>query len=192
MTVRISWNDFVNQVPRLAEGVLEAGFDAESHAADLAELSSRLDPEDSDLVDLFERLERNRISDYSTMGICKSKSCGIMLISLKKGCKVGLHDHPNQSGFILCYGGKVEIEAFDVENIKPPILRHAGIVELSPGANSFLTPIRRNVHSLKCPEETRLIDVFTPPLRTDLGEHCQGYSLQQELEPGLFTARKTD
>ena len=72
------------------------------------------------------------------------------------------------------------------------MLRHAANASLGQGDHSFLTPVRANVHSLTCPEETRLIDIFTPPLRKELGEHCQGYELLQEIERGLFSARKKD
>ena len=121
----IGWRSFIEKAIRLSWGSREAGFDAERFANQLAGLSRRLDSRDGELISLFESLEKRREKHYATMGIGETETCAIMLISMAEGCRVGLHDHPNQSGFILCYGGTVEIDAYDLAKEDPPLLRPA-------------------------------------------------------------------
>jgi len=187
----IDFKEFVQRVEVLSKTVIEPEYDAELYASKLLELAGTLNINDPKLTAQFEVLEK-RNTGYVTKSVIATQTCGMMLLAMSPGIKAGLHDHPNQSGFILCCEGKAIIRAFDFEKNDPILLRHVETAEIEPGECSFLTPNLRNVHSLTCPVRTRIVDIFTPPLRKDLGECCQGYELLEELKPGIFTARKTD
>ena len=185
----LSWGEYVEHVLHLGAGVRAPGFDAEAHAQRLAALSARLDLADPTLEARFEGLERGLEDAYVTERVAKRDTCGLMLVSFVAGGRVGLHDHPEQSGFILCVGGQIEVDAFDVLPGAPPRLRRVFCGSLGPGDTASLTPERANVHRLHCPIATRLVDVFTPPLTDALRATSRSFALMEEGEPGVFSAR---
>ena len=189
MKADLTWLGFIERVQDLGAQSLDPGFDREAHATRLATLSATLDLGDPTLAARFDRLERGLTGPYITEPVAKSETCGIMLVSLMAGGGVDLHEHPEQSGFILCIEGHLDVEAFDVMPQPPLRLRRVFNGSLGPGGSASLTPDRANVHGLHCPVATRLVDVFTPPLTDALRATCRRFSLVDECEPGVFSAR---
>jgi len=188
----LTWNDFVTQVEALSQSVFEACFDPEEHAEAVTRLAHQLDRSDPALIAAFDELAADQWQPYVTQRMGWSATCGVVLISLLPDCRVGLHDHPQQSGVILCCGGHVAIEAFDVLPDPPLRLQRCASVSLREGGATHLTPAQGNVHRLFCPEATRLVDVFTPPLTDELRAMGRRFSLGSELEAGVFAATALD
>ena len=182
MAGELGWSEFVEGALALGRHLLEPNFDAENHGRTLGALAAALDPNDPDLTALFHTLETGQTEDYRTAQIAKTETCGVMLVTLRAGGRVGLHEHPEQSGFILCYGGRVDVDAFDIESEDPLHLRQVFSSSLTPGQTASLTPDRQNIHRLHCPHATRQVDVFTPPLSDVLREGCRSFVLLEAVE----------
>ena len=191
MRGELSWIEFVAGVEALGTDTAEPGFDPERHAAGLAALAARLDLEDPALAARFDALEPRRVGDYVTAPVTRTDTIGVMRVNLRAGGRVGLHDHPRQSGFILCCAGRVEVDAFDVATEVPLRLRRVFEGTLGPGDTASLTPQRGNVHRLSCPTATRLVDVFTPPTTDAIRHAGRSFAQLEETEPGTFAARLT-
>ena len=188
MSDGLSFNRFVARVLKLCAAVSESGFDPEAHAESLAALAADLDLSDPTLVARFEALERGQAQDYLTDTVVETESGGVMLVSLLAGGGVGLHNHPHQSGFVLCCRGEVAVDTFEIASREPLQLRQRASGALGPGQTASLTPTRENLHRLHCPVATRLVDVFTPPLTESMRKNCRMFHLERETEPGLFLA----
>ncbi len=187
----LPWQTYVEDVQALSEGVAEPGFDHEAHVSALEALSARLDLADPSLVSTFEDLSRDQEAPYLTHTVAHTARCRVILVSLVAEGHVGLHEHPDQGGFILVCRGHVEIDAFDLLPGPPIRLRRAYAVVGRAGDAATLTPKRANVHRLFCPEPTWLVDVFTPPLSEEARASCRAFGLDEEVAPGLFDARIT-
>jgi len=187
----LRWQNYVQDVEALCEGHALTAFDHEAHVASLEALSARLDLADPSLVDAFERLARGQEEPYLTHTVRHTSRCRIILVSLVAEGYVGLHEHPDQGGFILCCRGQVNVDAFDLLPGASVRLRRAYAVEARAGDTTSLTPERANVHRLFCPEPTWLVDVFTPPLSEAGRASCRAFGLDDEVAPGIFNARIT-
>jgi hypothetical protein len=144
---------------------------------------------DEALVAAFDTLGRDQTDAYVTHPVLRTETCGIMLVSFIAGGGVGLHDHPDQSGFILCCRGRVNVDAYDVLPDPPLRLRRVSVVSAGVGDCASLTPGRGNVHRLQCPESTWLVDIFTPPLTAEARARSRAFALGDEVTPEIFSAR---
>ena len=184
----LSWADYVAAVALQCRQATRPDFDPEQHAVALRQLSDRLDLQDAALIDRFEVLSHGQSTAYVTSPVVKTPTCGMMLVSLVAGGSVGLHDHPEQSGFILCVRGQMQVDAYDELSDAPPRLRHTFRVQAGAGDCVSLTPTRDNIHRLDCSQPTWLVDVFTPPLTEEGRARVRAYTLGAEVAPGEFLA----
>ena len=188
MARSLSWKAYVTAVEVLCRQAARPDFDHEQHAVALQQLSDRLDLHDAALVDRFEVLSHGQITAYVTSPVVKTPTCGMMLVSLVAGGKVGLHEHPAQSGFILCVRGQMQVDAYDELSDAPLRLRHTVRVQASAGDCVSLTPTRDNIHRLDCTQPTWLVDVFTPPLTEHARAGVRAFTLGEAVGPGEFLA----
>lgn len=183
MDRHLSWNAYIDTVEALCRRLTRPDFEPEAHVDDLRRLSETLDLSDPTLVARFRALSRDQRAPYVTDQVVETPTCGIMLVSFRADGEVGLHDHPDQSGFILCCRGHMKVEAYDAVGEAPLRLRLAVRTEAGPGDYVSLTPTRGNIHGLECTEPTWLIDVFTPPLSEAGRARVRGYVLGPEIAP---------
>ena len=166
------WKDLVHQCRLLAKNQVEATLERE-----LIRLFSLVDSEDHTVLRLFQSMEARPVADYQTHMLLDEADCRIMLILLQKEGEVGLHNHPNQHGFIYCYRGSVLIEAFEERSAteSEAVLARVFRKKLGAGDSAFLTPKKQNIHRLFGTECVWLIDVFIPPLQEEDIDLCRRY-----------------
>ena len=106
-----------------------------------------------------------------------------MLIVLPASAEIGLHNHPEQSGFIYCIQGQARVEAYDEKSATATnaILKRVYASTLRKGDHAFLLPDKANIHSLKAEEVTLLIDIFIPPLRDENRHLTRRYNLESHI-----------
>jgi len=120
------------------------------------------------------------------------EGCRVMLILLQAKIKIGLHNHPKQTGFVYCIDGKVDIQAYDEcsNNGLEAILEKAYSLSLGPSEHAFLSPETANIHSLYGEEKSFLIDVFVPYLQPENEYLCRRYQDPYcQREDGKWLAR---
>ena len=192
MTRTTSWRHFVHDAAHLGDEALTPGFDEDAHVDRLTELARHLDLSDPVLVDRFDQLVARQTHDYATDTVVRTPTCRIMLVSLRAGGSIGLHDHPLMGGFILCVQGSVQLAAFDIVSEVPLHLQRVLRTTLGPGYTAALTSTQANLHHLGCATSARLIDVFTPIAAADQRPPMRGYTLTDSIAPDLFAARRAD
>ena len=183
----MTWIEFVDAARALSAGSAAPGWDAEAYLGALGALAARLDRSDPALRARFEALERSGCEDYAVDTAHECAACRILLVVLAPGGGVGLHDHDNESGLILCCEGAVAVEAFDRLGGAPARLRRAARETLAPGGQATLTRARGNIHRLDSAGGAWLVDVFAPPPIT-----CRPYALGEALAPGVFAIQPPD
>ena len=186
MTRSLAWAAYIKAVEAVCSNADQPDFEPERHAEALRRLSDTLDFADEALVERFEALSHGQRDHYVTQPVLRTATCGIMLVSFIAGGGVGLHDHPDQSGFILCCRGQMKVDAYDVVSDAPLRLKRACEVEASTGDCISLTPTRGNIHRLQCTEPTWLVDIFTPPLSAEGYARVRAFALGDEVEPGVY------
>ena len=185
----LSWLEFVRGVEAIGAALPDSDFDPEIHAANVVAWAARLDLDDPALRARFDLLAEHRVDDYATDPVSETDTIGVMLVSMKPGGRIGLHEHPRQSGLMACHTGRVRVDAFDV--LEDPLrLRRVFEGTLGAGDMASLTPARGNVHRLRSLEETFLIDVFTPPATEAMRRSCRAFDLLEEVEPGVFSVEQ--
>ena len=184
----LSWVAYVEEVEALCHKAARPGFEPEQLAEALHRLSADLDLNDEILVGRFETLSQGQEAPYVTQPVLKTPTCGIMLVSLVAEGSVGLHDHPEQIGFIVCCRGQMTVDAYDATDGEPLSLRRTARMHARPGDCVSLTPTRGNIHRLDCTQPTWLVDVFAPPLTEEARAHVRSFVLGEEVGPGEYLA----
>ena len=89
------------------------------------------------------------------------------MLEFEPGEVIGLHDHPDMTGVIMCCSGRVEVENYTLLDERSAsgnyLLRREAETVMSAGVIGTLTATTRNIHSLRATEFTQMLDVFTPP-----------------------------
>ena len=155
---------------------------SQSLESELMALCSHVREDDQSLFKLFTSMDRDRVLPYRTHLLLEEDSCKVMLILLQKGAEVGLHNHPNQHGFIYCLQGPVLVEAFDEHSAtqEEAVLKRVLHRALNKGEHTYLTPNRANIHSLYGLKKSFLLDIFMPPLHDDFRDLCRRYERPHE------------
>ena len=159
---------------------------------DLATLFGRLDCNDKTLRNLLSIMDKECSVDYRTLLPIDETGCRVMLILLQADAKIGLHNHPKQTGFIFCIEGKVIIQAFDEYSSQglDAVLEKAYDQSLGSNDHAFLSPERANIHSLYGEEKSYLIDVFIPSLQSEDESLCRRYQdPYRQREDGRWLAK---
>ena len=141
---------------------------------------------------LFQQMLEAPMRSYRTHMVFDDATCRIMLVLLQHGAEIGLHNHPEQYGFIYCYQGSVFVEAFDEcsSTADTAVLKHQFSTSLTVGQHVHLTPKKANIHRLLGESTAYLLDVFMPPRLTANSELCRRYERpHEELGDDLFLAR---
>ena len=160
-TAVYTWESFVHECNTMAQNI----DNFESLINNITNKIQQISFEDADLNTLFEELQKDNTDSYKTYLSLDNSDCRIMLILLQSDTNIGLHNHPNQSGFLYCFQGSVHIEAYDEQSSSETtaILEQIYTKTLHRGSYAFLLPDYANIHSLHARTKAMLIDVFIPP-----------------------------
>lgn len=184
----LSWKDFIVECRSLAARKVCSP----DLVVDVAALLHRLDPLDRTVMELFQHMLENPVRPYQTYMVFDDATCRIMLVLLQHGAEIGLHNHPEQYGFIYCYQGSVFVEAFDEcsSTAGTAVLKRQWSTSVTVGQHVHLTPKKANIHRLLGESTAYLLDVFIPPLAAVNSGLCRRYgNPHEELGDDLCLAR---
>ena len=179
MVSEYTWNSFLSDCEHAAATF--TNFD------DLISILStnvrRVPPQDRHLASRFAHLQKYRHLPYVTDVCIDTDTCKLMLVLLQSETEIGLHNHPNQSGFIYCCQGEIQVDAFDEHSAtaRSAILQQAYSTTLHAGDDAFLLPDNANIHRLKALTGSLLIDIFIPPPKEEDSHLCRRYELQEQI-----------
>jgi hypothetical protein len=187
------WERFIAQLTRLAEGQHDPAWDQPGHLAGVRDLLMRLDQDDA-------RIQRARSPRHdprrrfpAISDLHRTLEVQVCLLEFAAGERIPLHDHPDMTGCIRCLGGRIEVRNFTAMTRAEPggevLLRQESAVTMRAGSCGTLTSTVGNLHDLVAQEDTRLIDVFTPPYDGQRTERSRWYALDPlAREDGLYWA----
>ena len=165
--------EFLTACLALGQSVLDS---SEKNAA-LVALATALQRDDPALRSACAELMAPEFSDYMAQELLSDRTCKVLLVVMRAGGVIGLHNHPRQYGFICCLDGRVRVDAYDTlgQEGDMGLLRFCSSVSLGPGEHTDLLPEERNVHRLEATEPAVVIDVFMPPLLEENRTLCRRY-----------------
>jgi|GEM_PF-3861377 len=187
-SLTIGWEQFLDACRDLSK----ISISSDSIESALADLFSALDCDDTTLHALFSTMDTEPYVDYRTLLPIDEDECRVMLIVLQAGTKIGLHNHPKQTGSIFCIEGNLTIEAYDEYSAHglDAVLEKSYGRSLGPDEHAFLSPERANIHSLYGEEKSFLIDVFIPWLKSEYEHLCRRYQdPYRQREDGKWLAK---
>ena len=186
---RLEWSHFLEQVEAIAELQFGDAWDMETYVTDAAKLMQALNLDDPVVVGAFADYA-NQVIDFPEIApVYSGPLFEVVTLEFEPGEEIGLHDHPDMTGVILCVTGSVEIDNFDQvepsQNENQFLLKRSAKQTLYPGDVATLTATRGNIHSLRATEFTQLLDVFTPPYNDDRSERSRWFEREQTPVQGL-------
>ena len=156
-----------------------------TYVRDEAQLMQALDLINPVVIEAFANYA-NQVLDFPEISLVyTSPMFEVVILEFEPGDEIGLHDHPDMTGVILCVGGSMEIDNFDEVDLANEdgdlFVRRISKVTLSPGDVATLTAIRGNIHSLRAEEFIQLLDVFTPPYNDGRSDRSRWF--EREAKP---------
>ena len=163
----LSWEDFLAELSVLAEQQFSPTWDQDAYVEEVAALMGLLHLEDESFQALYD--------GYATAGelfpelqtVHEGGYFEVATLEFDAGDEISLHNHPDMTGVILCLSGRLEVEAFDLQERQSAsgalLLERVVQRELEPGDYCTLTATHGNIHSVRAQSFTQLLDIFTPP-----------------------------
>ena len=162
----LDWNSFLDQIEALAEVQFAPVWNQEAYVHDVSELLKVLDLTAPEVDGFFNHYNNASLNFPEINEVHWQESFQVSTLEFEANEVIGLHDHPEMTGVILCCGGKLETENYTLLEESSEsgglLLRQDSRIVMTPGSIATLTSTTRNIHSLRATEFTRLIDVFTP------------------------------
>ncbi len=194
----LNWDKFLSQIAALAEIQFTPGWDQDSYVSDVAKVMAALDLHDPTLMDFYADCA-NQVRGFPDITtIHHEPAFEVAVLQFEAGDTIGLHDHPDITGVLMCVTGAVEVESFNLlEECSVrgnPLLEHVETVTLAGGQIGTLTTVQKNIHALRAPVFTRLLDVFTPPYNDDRVQRSRWFVRSQEPydgRAGIFEAKES-
>ena len=101
------------QVDAIAELQFGDAWDMETYVTDAAKLMQALNLDDPVVVGAFADYA-NQVIDFPEIApVYSGPLFEVVTLEFEPGEEIGLHDHPDMTGVILCVTGSVEIDNFD-------------------------------------------------------------------------------
>ncbi|MEE2645492.1 MAG: hypothetical protein VYD19_11215 [Myxococcota bacterium] len=190
----LSWRSFIDELAVLAEQQFSPTWDQESYVEEVAALMTLLRLDDEDFQALYD--------GYATAGelfpelqtVHDGGYFEVASLEFDPGDEIGLHNHPDMTGVILCLSGRIDVEAFNLQEGESEsgalLLERVVQRRLEAGDYCTLTASQGNIHSLRAQSFTQLLDVFTPPYDSERLTRYRWYDRATEAYDGgeLFEA----
>lgn len=106
----------------------------------------------------------------------------ISLISFDPNDLIPPHDHPEMSGVMMCVGGALHIQSFEIQSEHEPkyFLKRLNDTFLPLKAVSTLTSQRANIHRVEAAGRSQAIDIFTPTYDDWRRAHTRWYDIDPQ------------
>ena len=182
---RRNWEQFLEQVRRLAEEQFAPPWDQTSYTQRVLVLLRELDLSDQHLREVVSRYRNTQQNFPEINALHEEPSFMVSLLEFEPGEKIELHDHPDMTGCILCSEGEIQVQNYTLGKRTSergrPLLQPVSDLTMTPGSTSALSATVANIHALQAVRFTRLIDVFTPPYNDDRSRRARWY--EREVQP---------
>jgi len=195
MTSLYYWSEFINSVTAVIHRRTTQNEEAIVHA--IAQTAIQLNRTDPDLESVRKTVTTPTDEPYISECVHRAPGLQISVIKLPQDGYIGLHDHPQMTGVILCLSGQLRVESYDlVDNVTGAdhvMLRLISDAILLPGQVGTLTSQRGNIHRLT-PDNSavELIDIFHPGYTPARLAAASGYVIEEGSGNSLFRARRTN
>ncbi len=173
-----AWEQFLAVVKRESKRQhLDWDQDAQdAYVQRIAEIAHRLEK------DSVQRVTKIREPEGQFSSIKRTADYELVGISLRAGEQRPAHNHPEMTGVLLCIGGLLRVDQFDVKGVAPGggiILRRFSSRLLKERDISTFTSLRHNIHSVVAVEDAQILDIFTPPYTMSRMQSTQWYKLDR-------------
>ena len=192
---RRNWEQFLEQVRRLAEEQFAPLWDQTSYAQRVLVLMKELDLTDHHVLAVMSRYRDAHKNFPEINALHHEQSFMVSLLEFEPGEKIELHDHPDMTGCILCSEGEIQVQNYTLGERQSergrPLIRAVSDVTMTPGSTGSLSSTIANIHALQAVTFTRLIDVFTPPYNDERSQRARWYQREPQPYqhmPGLYEA----
>jgi cysteamine dioxygenase len=196
---QLEWSRFIDQLGVLAKEQNNPKWDQPAYLEKVRSLLTQLNLGDTHIKEVIARYKNARKKFPEIKELHKEQNFQVSLLEFEPGERIGLHDHPDMTGCILCSEGSAVVRNFTLlpqESLMPQKknakvqLRQESVVTMTPGVSGMLTSTTANIHDLVANSFTRLIDVFTPPYNDDRSRRSRWFDLDQTppKADGIFTA----
>ena len=189
----IQWDEFIETLAALAQEQFSPDWDQDSYVEEVMALMSLLELEEEEFAELYDGYVDTLSSFPEITSVHEGGSFEVVTLEFEASSEIGLHNHPDMTGVILCLSGEVEVESYNLvseEDAQGTVLiEQIEKITLRPGMFTTLTADRGNIHSLRANQYTALLDVFTPPYDEERLQHYKNYERSQEsVEGNIFEA----
>ena len=192
---RRNWEQFLEQVRRLAEEQFAPPWDQTSYTQRVLVLMKELDLTDHHVLAVMSRYRDAHKNFPEINALHHEQSFMVSLLEFEPGEKIELHDHPDMTGCILCSEGEIQVQNYTLGERQSergrPLIRAVSDVTMTPGSTGALSSTVANIHALQAVTFTRLIDVFTPPYNDDRSRRSRWFQREPQPYqhmPGLYEA----
>ena len=163
----LNWESMLERVRNLSQVQFSPYWEQEGYVYDVAECMRALDLNDPTVAALFADYLNRHQSFPEITTVHHEAAFEVSLLTFEPGESIGLHDHPDMTGVIMCHSGEVQVDNYNLLLEKSQsgnhLLQRIGQETMVAGSVATLTADRGNIHALKTSTLTRMIDIFTPP-----------------------------
>ena len=163
----MDWDSFIVALSALADSQFSDTWDQADYVEEVAALMKLLDLDDAHFQSLYDGYVSVLGTFPELTTVHEGGHFEVATLEFDAGDEIGLHNHPDMTGVILCLTGKMHVEGFDLlEDLSADgnlLLERVDNLTLVSGDHCTLTADRGNIHSVVALEFTQLLDVFTPP-----------------------------
>jgi len=162
----IEWDAFIEELAELSKSYSQSDGKERNYVKHLSQLLRSLKYSDSAIRKAIEGYQGNQTTEIVGIPVYRTLRFEIALFSFQEGQHLPYHNHPSMTGVSLCLSGSIEIHNLDVVGRADEStlwLRSSARERISSGKISWLTSHIRNIHQLRARQDSKLLDVFTPP-----------------------------
>ena len=163
----IDWETFLSRIATLAEEQFSPTWNQETHVEEVIALMRMLNLQDAVFETLYDGYAKAIGTFPEIQAAHAQRNFKVVTLEFKPGDTIPLHNHPDMTGVMLCVGGRVHVEAFDLLERSTAagkhLIRRTDALLLEPGDFAALTAQQGNIHTLHAREAAELLDIFTPP-----------------------------
>jgi hypothetical protein len=191
--VAIDWSEFIRLLDEIAQTQFSLEWDQEAYVQDVITLMRLLQLDEAEFASLYDgyvdSLGKFPEIDTAHDGVYFE----VVTLEFKEGSEIGLHNHPDMTGVILCLSGEITIESYnlleDLSDAGNLLIEQLEKTTLTAGDFATLTANRGNIHSLQTSQYAALLDVFTPPYDEERLQKYRSYERSTEpLQDNVFEA----
>ena len=194
----LAWERLLEICHSLSKVQFEDGWDQAAYTKKVRYLLERLQLDDQTVQALIKQYRNTDPIFPEISAMHKEQQFMVAMLTFEPGERIGLHDHPDMTGVILCTRGEVAVTHYDklaeTSDAGNALLREERHIVMSAGNSVSLTADKGNIHTLEANRFTRMIDIFTPPYDADRIERSRYYRKNSEPyrgRAGVFEAEET-